>query len=345
LGLTKERVFDKRLLTTIQSIEDIATGGCIMGRKNSLILVLTFVVLCPFLSLTSASANEIWVTPSTSGFNFPSGNWPVSTSPWATFGFAVPTNMTEYQGAKLVVIGKVSASVIFGFGISIAGNGDPQNEFADSKAGLRATITKGQLQEIDISPYIPPAVLPGDYIGINFQFYPSTAVNVVGLRFQYEGPAGPPGPQGERGETGAAGHSPVLTWSGDRISIDGVVTGPHLTGPQGPSGASVYPVYYGVTQEFSCPADCTWFGPIPFCGNVCPSSSDYYSVRCASPQDTIVEYSLDKGTGFVIDSWIEFNSVSSPGSGSADLEFHIHNGELWEVVMSATIRCLGLRPW
>lgn len=59
------------------------------------------------------------------------------------------------------------------------------------------------------------------------------------------GPAGPQGPKGEdgvigrdgidgpQGPAGADGHSPVLAWVGDRISIDGSVTGPHLTGPAG----------------------------------------------------------------------------------------------------------------
>ncbi len=56
------------------------------------------------------------------------------------------------------------------------------------------------------------------------------------------GPAGPPGPAGPKGDTGATGatgasgapgHSPILTWSGDQIAIDGVVTGPHLTGAEG----------------------------------------------------------------------------------------------------------------
>jgi hypothetical protein len=38
---------------------------------------------------------------------------------------------------------------------------------------------------------------------------------------------------GGDGTDGADGHSPVLTWSGDQIAIDGTVTGPHLTGPAG----------------------------------------------------------------------------------------------------------------
>ena len=44
---------------------------------------------------------------------------------------------------------------------------------------------------------------------------------------------GPQGVAGENGVDGDDGHSPVLTWSGDQIAIDGVASGPHLTGPAG----------------------------------------------------------------------------------------------------------------
>lgn len=50
------------------------------------------------------------------------------------------------------------------------------------------------------------------------------------------GPAGVTGADGADGANGADGHSPVLTWSGDQIAVDGVVSGPHLTGPQGLQG-------------------------------------------------------------------------------------------------------------
>ena len=60
------------------------------------------------------------------------------------------------------------------------------------------------------------------------------------------GAQGPQGAQGVKGDTGSAGsngtngadgHSPIVSMSGDQITVDGVVTGPHLTGSQGPSGA------------------------------------------------------------------------------------------------------------
>lgn len=60
------------------------------------------------------------------------------------------------------------------------------------------------------------------------------------------GPAGPQGPIGETGATGPAGqagpagpagepgHTPTVSMSGDQITVDGAIVGPHLTGPAGP---------------------------------------------------------------------------------------------------------------
>ncbi len=57
---------------------------------------------------------------------------------------------------------------------------------------------------------------------------------------------GPQGPKGDTGATGATGsqgtagangHSPTVSMSGDQITVDGFITGPHLTGPQGPAGS------------------------------------------------------------------------------------------------------------
>ena len=47
---------------------------------------------------------------------------------------------------------------------------------------------------------------------------------------------GQKGDKGEAGATGTPGHTPTLTWSGDQIAVDGVVSGPRLTGPQGVQG-------------------------------------------------------------------------------------------------------------
>jgi hypothetical protein len=82
--------------------------------------------------------------------------------------------MTAFESAKLVVVGKVSTPLTYSLGLSIAGNGDPQNYYTDSATGLKATLTRNQLQEIDISSYIPTGkgpggfkIEPGDYIRRN----------------------------------------------------------------------------------------------------------------------------------------------------------------------------------
>ena len=52
-----------------------------------------------------------------------------------------------------------------------------------------------------------------------------------------KGDQGDTGPQGIQGISGMPGHSPVLSWVSDQISIDGTISGPHLTGPTGLTGA------------------------------------------------------------------------------------------------------------
>ena len=67
---------------------------------------------------------------------------------------------------------------------------------------------------------------------------PQGVQGVQGIQGQ-PGAQGAPGADGAAGSTGAPGadgHSPVLTWSGDQIAVDGIVSGPHLTGPQGVQG-------------------------------------------------------------------------------------------------------------
>jgi hypothetical protein len=47
---------------------------------------------------------------------------------------------------------------------------------------------------------------------------------------------GTDGMNGANGTNGVDGHSPVVGMNGDQITVDGTVTGPHLTGSQGPQG-------------------------------------------------------------------------------------------------------------
>jgi hypothetical protein len=219
-----------------------------MERTRGFVSVLSFIILTSITSITTPLANEIWVAPSTSGSNsifdhdspfhhhFPSRGWPASSSPWATFGFAVPDNMTAFTGAKLVVIGKTTTNLKYSLGLSVAGNGEPMNYYTDFAAGLKAMVTENYLQEIDVSAYIPTGnepggfkIEPGDYIGLNFRFHLPNAVNVLGLRFQYEGPMGPQGPQGPKGDKGDKGDPGTRGPQGVKGPM-----GP--MGPQGPQG-------------------------------------------------------------------------------------------------------------
>ena len=65
---------------------------------------------------------------------------------------------------------------------------------------------------------------------------------------------GQKGEQGDQGGVGPAGHSPALTWSGDQIAVDGVVSGPHLTGPQGLQGPQGVQGVQGLQGETGLPA-------------------------------------------------------------------------------------------
>lgn len=182
-----------------------------------------------------------------------------------------------------------------------------------------------------------------------------------------QGPMGPIGPQGLKGDTGAtgaqgaAGHSPALSWSGDQIAIDSIVSGPHLTGPQGsqgpagppgPSGASVFPIVYTVTRSISCAAR-----PDLIHARLCPEDSliadrwrsdlnmFVFTVICKDGYDTIMEVSTDQISGFGLFSHIDIYPIAAPSEGYGSyVDFTVYNGELWAVVGSVTIKCIGLRP-
>jgi hypothetical protein len=299
--------------------------------------MLSFVILASFFSITSALANEIWVTPAPSALvtALPSGNWPVSTSPWVTFSFAVPHNMTAFESAKLVVIGKVSTTVTYSLGLSIAGNGDPQNYYTDSATGLKAKVTKNQLQEIDISTYIPTdsggfKIEPGDYIGMSVQFPIPIAVNLLGLRFQYEGPQGPRGEKGEKGDqgsTGPAGSQGPIGPAGSQGPIG--PTGPQgPVGPPGPSGASVWPYVYVVADTFYLKPDSD-------------PPSGRYEVTCTDPGDDLLDagYTWD-GLFSTILLWYPFGRTSGDKAGAI---IEVVNKDKYPLTITVSLKGIGLR--
>jgi len=106
----------------------------------------------------------------------------------------------------------------------------------------------------------------------------------VSIYWNQVGPQGPTGPAGLTGPAGPAGSSPVLTWSGDQIAVNGAVTGPHLTGP---AGANVV-----AGQQ------CTQGSVIGFdnSGNIiCESVPQTYAIGDTGPAGGIVFYITDGG--------------------------------------------------
>jgi hypothetical protein len=55
-----------------------------------------------------------------------------------------------------------------------------------------------------------------------------------------QGIQGIQGVKGDSGVPGADGHNPVIAMDGDQVTVDGVVVGPHLTGPAGESIKNVF---------------------------------------------------------------------------------------------------------
>lgn len=111
----------------------------------------------------------------------------------------------------------------------------PLEELKGEKGEKGDKGDKGDPGEDGTKWYLVPAPPPPDLpikIGDLFlntetgDYYEKTDASTWTLRGSLKGP---------KGEKGEDGHSPVLTWVGDQISIDGVL-GPHLTGPKGDKG-------------------------------------------------------------------------------------------------------------
>ena len=112
-------------------------------------------------------------------------------------------------------------------------------------------------QVIDVAP--PPVLVinggPPEIIQVEVQQGPILVeveeAQLITIELN-QGPAGPSGP---------AGTSPAVSMSGDQIAVNGVVTGPHLTGPQGSAGSpgaagSVWHISTGAPSTTYANGDC-----------------------------------------------------------------------------------------
>lgn len=110
---------------------------------------------------------------------------------------------------------------------------------------------KGDIGPSGLSGYSPVLTWNGDKIEIDGISGPSLTgpigpsghspnINWIGDQLVIDGQYSPPltGPQGIQGESGQNGIAPTVTMEQDQLLINGVITGPHLTGPTGASGYS-----------------------------------------------------------------------------------------------------------
>ena len=161
-----------------------------------------------------------------------------------------------------------------------------------------------------------------------------------------QGPIGPIGPPGAKGDPGTPGYSPTLSWSGDQIAIDGVVAGPHLTGPQGPqgekgdkgdigaSGTSVRPFIYtrssSDTRPFSYQASAIVF---------CDSSTHDLLEATWSHNGTFLTYVtfFEVRQAYQDVLWVYGHNIAGAYLGVMCLD-------LYAVTATVTIKCIGLTP-
>jgi len=75
-----------------------------------------------------------------------------------------------------------------------------------------------------VAPYSPPSGATVTTLVVPAGAAAGQVLGWDGSQLVWEAPP-------EDGAPGKPGHSPVLTWQGDQLAVDGVVSGPHLTGP------------------------------------------------------------------------------------------------------------------
>lgn len=213
--------------------------------------------------LTVASANEIWVPPTNKPADTAAGNWAIANLGGKThFGFHIPDNMDSNAApqASIMIIPTKDGDITYDLTLTVGRNGDPHNSpsLTIPVSGLvySGGVT-GQLTEIDVSSIFTGVLLTPGATHVSLQFNTaSLGRQVVGMRFQYVGPAGPagepgpigpqgvaglPGPQGDPGPQGPQGSIGPIGAIGSAgpqgfPGAQGPIGPVGATGPQGPAG-------------------------------------------------------------------------------------------------------------
>lgn len=154
----------------------------------------TIVLVCTFAAANIpgvVSADEIWVAPGDRLAKTKLGDWATTSAGKTIFSFAVPDDMTAFLGAKVVVIAERSLDITYNLYLSVSADGEPHNGPTYEELNLPISMVAEEMLEIDVSSIFPSGLVPGeDYISLAFRANNKAyRLRVVGLRFQYEGPA------------------------------------------------------------------------------------------------------------------------------------------------------------
>jgi hypothetical protein len=164
---------------------------------------LAALLFCVLAMPAVSTANEIWVTPGDTLASRNIGDWATTRQGKTRFSFAIPDNMTAFLGAKVAIIPTKTMDITYNLYLSVSSDGESHRGFEDEQLRIPVSMVKGEMLEIDVSSIFPLGMFPGaDYVSLVFRpKNKADYVKVVGLRFQYEGPAGPPGPPGPPGQS------------------------------------------------------------------------------------------------------------------------------------------------
>lgn len=192
--------------------------------------------------------------------------------------------------------------------------------FTDQRFDLPLTAVRNHLVEVDVSDIVPASLFPGeDYLSLSFRSRPLAAVRVVGLRFEFEGPAGPrgePGPPGEEGARGLPGAQGLQGVPGP-VGLQGPV------GPQGPTGPQGFPGEIALANQVCPPGEfVSGFDSLGDILCVSESSSDLGFIEnfddgnfTSSPVWNEVNQDDFQRTVEVVDGTLRLLTVGSNGNG------------------------------
>ena len=148
-------------------------------------------------------------------------------------------------------------------------NWKPGETFGDAELNelLGAVMDHGtEISELKDAPqaqdgHTPDIDMVGDQIAVDGAIIGPHLTGPKGADSTVPGPKGEdstvPGPPGPPGKDGQDGDSPDIDMVGDQLAIDGEVTGPHLTGPEGPMGKNAAVLFVDDLSEVPAgtPAD------------------------------------------------------------------------------------------